>query len=162
MKTTEDLLHELSNPGLTWQRKKAIVESYAKEHAVEFMIHAQGLMFSPENSPPINEIYDKWKDKTMKQILHIFDDGVYAGPEKPEEEDYLLGMAGIDNYKLKFKEWQSACVKVEGAYRSERIINRYLTKGWFLDIGFGYYLVKSGQLCETKIEDGKKIVTKIY
>ena len=36
------------------------LESYAKEHAIEFMIYAQGLMFSPENCPSINDIYTKW------------------------------------------------------------------------------------------------------
>ncbi len=104
----------------------------------------------------------------MKQILHIFPDGVYAGPEKPKTQDFKRNLYGIERtydarkYQKAIEDWQSACMKVTNAYQAERIINRYLTKGWFLDIGFGYYLVKSGQLAETKIEYGKKIVTKIY
>ena len=99
----------------------------------------------------------------MKQILHIFPDGVYAGPEKPEikqYDDYEPQSSKYNTFLTELEGWQSACMKVsnvvqiddENVSPSSIIDNdNIVLKSW-----------KEGQLCETKIEDGKKIVTKIY
>ncbi len=95
----------------------------------------------------------------MKQILHIFNDGVYAGPEKPEKIDYMhtIGNLAMDErYEQVLEDWQSACMKVTNSGKSDNL-------GWHIIDGEDWFLpIENGQLAETKIEDGKKYVTKLY
>ncbi len=83
----------------------------------------------------------------MKERLHIFPDGVYVYPENHE-------------YAGDYEKWVDACVKVENACEYEEpepplgiVINPDSPD---------YEVCIEGQLAETVIRDGKKIVTKIY
>jgi len=40
---------------------------------------------------------------------------VWNAERKPEPADYLLGIAGPDNYKKVLKEWQKSCIEIDNA-----------------------------------------------
>ena len=90
----------------------------------------------------------------MKERLHIFPDGVYVYPENYE-------------YAGDYEKWVDASVKVENArIRYEKVFvpafSEVEIKTLCLNGAEFGAKFNEGQLCETKIEDGKKIVTKIY
>ena len=95
----------------------------------------------------------------MKEQLHIFDDGVYAGPEKPTFLDFPeTAIDNMSRYNPAIKKWQSACMKVENAHK---VSGDHPVFTIHDENGFCIGVVTPGQLAETVLRDGKKIVTKI-